>query len=1125
MSDKYDEDLYENPFFNALQRQFPDILNKAAADDWLVCIPQFKSVPKQPVNPADVEDHVLVPRGGAEEAEDARQLYQSLSSKDCEIVKGKIVTKQGYEVSQEVVILFEETFHTDNDESYRVVCVDRYLNSKTDAAPPEEGSTIKRPTSYEQCIDLLWNHTGGWKARDNIDKMLSTFSMAFDQLEGQGLRSIMDAANAQFTKVMQYVLKDSVLKRTARHDTHYMENIKIAVETYYMHAVFRKLFRVVTACMGSEDADVNKLTRNLTELTLQDLGIKKVFSKNVSLAKVELSRLNNFTTPVGRLFCVKRVVAALTKPRKGSGPTGPEDMMTTDDFLPILIYLIVKSEIPNWTANLAFMTHFHFAKCSEDAEFGFYLASIEAALEHIKSGKMKDEVFSRDMIKDHNWQGVNGVMDDGMQRQSSGPNLPVVEEFFQQVQNGDEALVQEMLEQPKKASDELVSRLCHPLCSCDRCEKIQAQIRSNSNLVTAYTRDTRGYTALHIAASCGQAQLIDVLVKHGAVVDAADYLGLTPLHLACQKGFQSAMLLLLHFHASITAVDSDGNTPLHLCAANGHDDCVKALIFFDNNARRICINALNDIGNTPLHLASKWGYETIVKVLLENNADPNIRNRKKQTPLSLTQNVNVQRLLTLSGRGIMILPTNSQPIMPTVKPSVISPTSPISPTGMSRVQRVNSIISTTSTSSSASADTTFKFETATLDDNVNEKIKKKLDKLFRAIIDGDTQLVKFYLGFDSPTDDFDDFEDNSDVMDSADQSGDLCHPLCQCSKCRNNFKSSPRSSSELSVNTQSTNGYSPLHMAVLHQQTDLISLFLLRGAVVNVHNQKLTTSVHMAICVQSEKILKTLLDAGGSVGVQDINGDTPLHISCAKGFAAGVNMLLQHRASVMTQNRRGNTPLHLATERNHPGIVQILINHGADVRVKNIHGMIPTDLTQNSAMKRLLESQRPKSQSEPSSSGNGGAAACKGPDNPKRQVGIQDLFAAFEESDLHTLKNLTSAIRSFDGRHSLRRTSTRDLSAPRLDAAVARNLSIRNFDHNRLRHTDSVNKCEPLYIYKLAMQGQQVSGVSAEDFVQGQVIPSDSDSDDDLFRKTKPVEAPQKVLSESELTDLIDVEL
>ena len=48
--------------------------------------------------------------------------------------------------------------------------------------------------------------------------------------------------------------------------------------------------------------------------------------------------------------------------------------------------------------------------------------------------------------------------------------------------------------------------------------------------------------ALYIAAKFGQAMLIDLLVKHGAVVDATDYLGLTPLLLACQRGFQSVMV-------------------------------------------------------------------------------------------------------------------------------------------------------------------------------------------------------------------------------------------------------------------------------------------------------------------------------------------------------------------------------------------------------------------------------------------------------------------------------------------------------------------------------------------------------------------------------------------------------
>ena len=49
-------------------------------------------------------------------------------------------------------------------------------------------------------------------------------------------------------------------------------------------------------------------------------------------------------------------------------------------------------------------------------------------------------------------------------------------------------------------------------------------------------------SALHIAALYGQAHLIDVLIQHGAIVNASDYLGLTPLHLACQKGYQNIIV-------------------------------------------------------------------------------------------------------------------------------------------------------------------------------------------------------------------------------------------------------------------------------------------------------------------------------------------------------------------------------------------------------------------------------------------------------------------------------------------------------------------------------------------------------------------------------------------------------
>ena len=61
-----------------------------------------------------------------------------------------------------------------------------------------------------------------------------------------------------------------------------------------------------------------------------------------------------------------------------------------------------------------------------------------------------------------------------------------------------------MLQKPKKTSEEMYLKLCHPLCSCEKCEKKQAESRTDYSLVTAYTRDYRGYTGwfvFHVPAS------------------------------------------------------------------------------------------------------------------------------------------------------------------------------------------------------------------------------------------------------------------------------------------------------------------------------------------------------------------------------------------------------------------------------------------------------------------------------------------------------------------------------------------------------------------------------------------------------------------------------------------------
>lgn len=77
--------------------------------------------------------------------------------------------------------------------------------------------------------------------------------------------------------------------------------------------------------------------------------------------------------------------------------------------------------------------------------------------------------------------------------------IPWLRCFLQNIQEGNEKVVKQMLQKPQWATEEVYLKLCHPLCSCDKCEKVMSASRNDSNFVTAYTRDNRGYTGDSIA--------------------------------------------------------------------------------------------------------------------------------------------------------------------------------------------------------------------------------------------------------------------------------------------------------------------------------------------------------------------------------------------------------------------------------------------------------------------------------------------------------------------------------------------------------------------------------------------------------------------------------------------------
>ena len=171
----------------------------------------------------------------------------------------------------------------------------------------------------------------------------------------------------------------------------------------------------------------------------------------------------------------------------------------------------------------------------------------------------------------------------------------------------------------------------------------------NGDEVNRAGRD--GETPLWRAAFGGDADIVQLLLAHGASVSTPNTYGEAPLWRAASDGGMDVAKLLLQHGAAIDAPDADGQTPLWSAASCSQTAVVKLLL-----KHGAALEAVDDKGFTPLHAASQTGAVDVVSCLLHHGAGINaIATQGNDTPttlLSLTcTNVHAElvRLLLSSG--------------------------------------------------------------------------------------------------------------------------------------------------------------------------------------------------------------------------------------------------------------------------------------------------------------------------------------------------------------------------------------------------------------------------------------------------------------------------------------------
>ncbi|XP_061630929.1 ankyrin repeat domain-containing protein 27 isoform X3 [Phyllopteryx taeniolatus] len=890
----YDENIAKNPFFVALEKLRPDLCDRVAQLHGIVLVPCCGSLDGIMVSELHFDSYVLQP------VEDG---YRTADGREVRIQDRQILLGSRPPPLVSVPILFEETFYNAREESYSILCISGPVEAAEQGPAVATGAPARAPEAVyhlrnlEEVKEFLGPHC------HKLDKVIVNFCQAFNEHDRKGLRHHIDSAHGLYTRCLQCVLRDARPKVLAKQEVQ-MSLLKQAVEVYVHHGIHSLIFNLVGTLEASQDAAFNKMTRSLHDLQHKDVGVKAHFSINLSRAKWELSQLNQQTSPLLKLLCLRR--AALTATRTPSSAVSIE-AVCADDLLSVILYLLVKMEIPNWMANLSYMKNFCFSQSSKD-ELSYCLSTLEAAVEFVSLGKLRRALSGCEEVK------VNVEL-------ASASATPI-SRLFEHIANGDEAAAERLLSEGESREDAL--RPCHPLCACDLCDLRLSGKLNDPCAVTARSRDQRGYTPLHVSAVCGQqlpfesfagiilmctsytnnmtvngqAQLIDLLVSKGASVNGTDYQALTPLHLACQKGHQGVTLLLLHYKADADAQDNNGNTPLHLACTYGHEDCVKALVYYD--FQTCCLDLHNDKGDTPLHLASRWGYEGIVQVMLENGASVHALNNSAHTPAHCALNSKVLTLLRSTQEEQHR--TNS---------------------GSVHASDLSSRRSSTS-SASSSPGRERQPERASVR-------HRQVEKLLRAVADADVQMVHYLLEWAD--------EDEADASSAA----SLCHPLCQCASCAPAHKARAVPSGALSVTSANVDGVTPLHVSCMYGHAELTTLLVRRGADVNARTDCKATPLHLASQNDHLQVVKFLLECNAKLNKKDQYGNTALIHACLHGNLDTAATLVQSEALVNVRNRQGNTALHCAVRASQRALVEMLLSAGASPHLRNKKHRTPLD--------------------------------------------------------------------------------------------------------------------------------------------------------------------------------------
>ena len=147
------------------------------------------------------------------------------------------------------------------------------------------------------------------------------------------------------------------------------------------------------------------------------------------------------------------------------------------------------------------------------------------------------------------------------------------------------------------------------------------------------------------------------------------------------------------------------------------------------------------------------------------------------------------------------------------------------------------------------------------------------------------------------------------------------------------------------VNTENSDGDSPLYIAVQEENKDIAKYLIDNGADVNhINTREVWSILHLACHLKNVEMVELLIDNGADVELTTNTGATPLYLVCETGAHNEasidiINALLEAAKDedkyINKKEEHGYFPLYVACKNGDNDIVELLLEKGANLDEKN----------------------------------------------------------------------------------------------------------------------------------------------------------------------------------------------